>query len=65
MGQLMSGPHPFGVSRQKVMGILGPIRLGYPGSASDWAFNDIESAGHGCWARIKGTHNAPLFLPGR
>ena len=48
-----------------VWGIRAEGRPGVPGLASDWAFKDIESAGHGCWARIQGTHNAPLFLPGR
>ena len=38
-------------------GILAEGRPGVPGSAGDWAFMDTESAGHGCWAWIQGTHN--------
>ena len=46
-------------------GIQTEGRPGVPGLTGGWAFKVIGSAGHGCWARAQGTHNAPLFLPGR
>ena len=40
-----------------VWGIRADGRPDIPGPVGDWAFKDIESAGHGYWAWIQGTYN--------
>ena len=48
---------PANIWASSVWGIRAYGQLDVPGSVGDWAFKDIESAGHGCWAWIQGTHN--------